>query len=215
MHRKKLLLADHQPDFLEDLEQLLASDYEIVAKASSGGDLIQLAKQLDPDVIITDDSITDDDGVEAVAALRMADLRAKVVVVTRFDDSGVATQAIGHGVDGCVLKRTAQDEIVIAVEEALVGQCWISPVLKSRIIRQVQGGAVTAETEDEVVDSLSDRQREIIRMVAAGRYARDIAEAVDLSRKSVEYQKYKMMRRLGLKSTADFIRFAERRGLAD
>lgn len=215
MHRKKLLLADQQIDFLEDLEQLLASDYEIVAKASTGGDMVQLAKQLDPDVIVTDDSITDDDGIEAVSALRVADLRAKVVVITQSDDSRVATEAIGHGVDGCVLKRAAPEEIVIAIEEALDGQCWISPVLKSRIIRQVQGGDVTAETEDEVVASLSTRQRIIIRMIAAGCYAKDIAEAVELSRKSVEYQKYKMMRRLGLRSTADFIRFAERRGLAD
>lgn len=213
--RKKLLLADDQATFLDGLELLLEADYEIVGKVSNGQDLVELAKLHDPDVIVTNATMSNLSGVETVAALRVAEVRAKVVVMTGQEDTENAAEAIGDGIDGFVLKRAANTELPKAVSEALAGRCWISPDLKLRIIRRVQGGTVKPESEEDVVASMSERQRDIVRKVVAGKFAKEIAVELGISRKSVEYQKYKLMKRLDLSNLADLIRFAMRHDMVD
>ena len=213
--RKKLLLADDHPTFLDRLERLLSDEYEIVARASSGTTLVELAKSHDPDLIVTDYSMPDLTGVEAVTALRQASVRAKVVVLTMHEETEYATEAIGNGVDGYVLKRLAASDLPLALVEALDGRCFISKELRTDIIRRVQGDNVSAESEADIVSEFSPRQISIICMVAKGMGAKEIAKELDISQKSVEYQKYKAMRRLGLAKSTELAAFALRHGLID
>ena len=210
--RKRLLLADDHQIFLEGLERLLQSDFDVVGTASSGDALVDLAKDLDPDVVVTDYSMPGLTGIEALDALRAEGLGAKVIILTMHEDAEYATEAIEHGVDGYVLKRAASAELLSAIQEALGGGCWVSPALAAEIIRGTKRRAGD-ESDEGPGATLSDRQKRILALLVQGKIAKEIASELEISRKTVEYHKYKMMHQLGLKSTAELIQFAVKNGL--
>lgn len=211
--RKRLLLADDHQIFLEGLERLLQADFDVVGTASSGDALVALAKDVSPDLIVTDYSMPGLTGLEALDALRSQGVGAKVIILTMHEDAEYATEAIEHGVDGYVLKRAASAELLSAIREALEGGCWVSPALAAQIIR---GGKKKPEEVEEPAgpgSNLSDRQRRILALLVQGKIAKEIASELGISRKTVEYHKYKMMDQLGMKSTAELIQFAVRNEL--
>ena len=118
--RKRLLLADDHQIFLEGLERLLQSDFDVVGTASSGDALVDLAKDLDPDVVVTDYSMPGLTGIEALDALRAEGLGAKVIILTMHEDAEYASEAIEKGVQGYVLKRAAASELLAALRSASV-----------------------------------------------------------------------------------------------
>lgn len=212
--KKRLLLADDQELFLDGLSRLVEVEFEVVGTTSSGEDLVRMARALAPDVVVTDDAMEDLPGIQPVSALRDAEVEAKVVVLSDSEDGGHAARALEGGAQGYVLKRAASAEILSALRETLDGNLWVSPVVAGKVIlHQAAQLRALGESEDEVVASLSDRQRSIIALVVEGRIAKEIAAELVISRKTVEYHKYKVMKRLGLSNTAELIRFAVRNGL--
>ncbi|MEM9800147.1 MAG: response regulator transcription factor [Planctomycetota bacterium] len=213
MVRKRLVLADDHQIFLEGLERLLQADFDVVGTASSGPDLVALARDQGPDVIITDYSMPGLTGIEALDALRAEGNPAKVIILTMHEDAEYATEAIEHGVDGYVLKRAASAELLSAIQEALGGGCWVSPALAAEIIRGSRERPEAPPREEKPGENLSDRQRRILALLVKGKIAKEIAAELGISRKTVEYHKYKMMDQLGTRSTAELIQFAVRNGL--
>ncbi len=211
MTNHRILLADDHQMFLEGLERLLQKDFEIVGRAQSGHELVSLAGECQPDLIITDWSMPGLSGFDAVKELRARGITAKCIILTMHDDPAYASQAIEGGVDGYVLKRAATSELVSAIEEALAGGCWISPALAAKIIRDKSkvdaGGDATPQS------ALTKRQTWILRLLVEGKIAKEIASDLGISRKTVEYHKYKMMSQLKLGSTAELIKFAVQNGL--
>lgn len=219
MTRCKVLLADDHRIFLDGLERLLQPQYDIVGKASDGRSLVELARELAPDLIVTDYSMPGLSGVQAISALREAASEARVVILTMYEDVEYATEALESGVNGYVLKRAAASDLLEALREAEEGRTWISPIV-ARQLEQRAAGSLPArdQVEESVPDGalaagLSRRQRLILAALVKGKIAKEIAGDMDLSRKTVEYHKYKMMRHLGVKSTAALIAFAFRNGL--
>lgn len=211
--RKRILLADDHQIFLEGLERLLQADFDVVGTASSGGALVALAKELEPDLIVTDYSMPELTGVQALDALRREGVTAKVIILTMHEDAEYATEAIERGVDGYVLKRAASAELLSAIREALNGGCWISPALAAEIIRSNRKKPREDAADARPGSNLSERQRRILALLVKGKIAKEIASELEISRKTVEYHKYKMMDQLGLKSTAELIQFAVRNEL--
>ena len=209
----RILLADDHQIFLEGLERLLRKDFEIVGAAQSGPELVKLASECNPDLIITDWSMPELCGLEAVKEIRKNGLDPKCIILTMHEDPTYASEAIECGVHGYVLKRAATSELVSAIEEALSGGCWISPALAAKIIldRSQEGSGEAAAAAPEA--SLSDRQVRILRSLVEGKIAKEIAGDLGISRKTVEYHKYKMMNQLKLGSTAELIKFAVQNGL--
>jgi len=211
MKTQRILLADDHQMFLEGLERLLEKDFEIVGSAQSGPQLVAMADECSPDLIITDWAMPDLCGLEAVKAIRDKGLSPKCIILTMHEDPAYASQAIESGVDGYVLKRAATSELVSAIEEALAGGCWISPALAAKIIRNQNhdedGSGATPEA------SLTERQKRILSSLVDGKIAKEIASDLGISRKTVEYHKYKMMSQLKLGSTAELIKFAVQNGL--
>jgi len=204
--RHRVLIADDHRILLEGLERLLQPRYEVVGRASNGAELIELAPALGPDLIITDYSMPEVTGVEAVRALRGRGDATPIVMLTVHEDPAYAQEAFAAGVNAYVPKREASSDLLVAMDAALAGDTWLSPSLSSC---DLEGPAQKAPSPD----ALSDRQRHIAGAIAKGQTARQIAESLGLSRKTVEYHKYKLMRDLGLESSAELIRFAVEHGL--
>jgi DNA-binding NarL/FixJ family response regulator len=199
--------------FLEGLERLLEKDFDIVGSAQSGPQLVEMADQCSPDLIITDWAMPDLCGLEAVKAIRDKGLSPKCIILTMHEDPAYASQAIESGVDGYVLKRAATSELVSAIEEALAGGCWVSPALAAKIIRNKNNSEDGSGADASPEASLTERQQRILRSLVEGKIAKEIASDLGISRKTVEYHKYKMMSQLKLGSTAELIKFAVQNGL--
>ncbi len=213
--RCRIVLADDHPIFLEGLQRLLQTQFDVIGTASTGGALVDLVAESAPDLVVTDYSMPGLTGVEAVRALKARGINCKVVMLTMHEDVEYALEALELGIDGYVLKRAASSELISAIKGALLGERWISPALAVDIISASKGLANAKPANEAVpIDRISSRQRHILEGLVQGKIAKEIAGELDLSRKTVEYHKYKMMEQLGVKSTAELIRFAVRNGIA-
>lgn len=212
LKRNRLIIADDHPIFLGGLDRLLSQDYDVVAQASDGRQLVEAARFHQADAIVADYQMPDLTGLEALTELRAAGIDAKVIIITMFEDIEYALDAARQGVDGFVLKRSAASELLQAVRVVLDGERWISPLIRDQFEEREQEIYSNKESEDSVIGSISERQREIIHYISKGDVAKQVASRLGISRKTVEYHKYKIMRRLGYTSSAELIRFAVRRG---
>lgn len=213
--RCRIVIADDHPIFLEGLQRLLQTKFDVIGTASRGDALVDLVVESAPDLVVTDYSMPGLTGVQAVKALKEREINCKVIMLTMHEDVEYALEALELGIDGYVLKRAASSELISAINGALLGDRWISPALAVDIISATKGLANGKPAKEAVpIDRLSSRQRHILGGLVQGKIAKEIAGELDLSRKTVEYHKYKMMEQLGLKSTAELIRFAVHNGIA-
>ncbi len=224
MIRKRLILADKEELLLDGLERLVEDDYDVVGRAHTLKQLMDMARRRSADVMVVSDEIIGPStlgakraggpGSTLVSMAHDAGLKTKIVALTTSEDVDAAIGALTAGINGYLLKRAAPVELLPALREAELGNCWISPVIASKVIVS-QAAATTAAGphEQRVARTLSPRQRRIVTLIVSGKIAKEVAADIGISRKTVEYHKYKVMKRLGLTSTADLIRFAVRNGL--
>lgn len=210
MSRPRVLLADDHVVVSEGLKQLLADDFELVGAVQDGRSLVAAARQLRPDVIVADITMPHLNGIDAMAQLRKDNAHVKVVFLTMHHDPAYARRALEAGASGFVVKHSAPAELVMAIQAALKGQTFITPALASEVLRQAQHGS---RDRDDPAQSLTPRQREILQLLAEGRSAKEIAAALAISPRTVEYHKYQIMEAHGLHSTAELVHFAIKRGL--
>jgi DNA-binding NarL/FixJ family response regulator len=208
--RPRVLLADDHVVVSEGLKQLLAADFELVGAVQDGRSLVAAAKKLRPDVIVADITMPHLNGIDAMVQLRKDNAHIKVVFLTMHHDPAYARRALEAGASGFVVKHSAPAELVMAIQAALKGQTFITPALASEVFRQAQHGSWDA---DDPARSLTPRQREILQLLAEGRSAKEIAAALAISPRTVEFHKYQIMETHGLHSTAELIHFAIKRGL--
>ncbi len=211
MTRARILLADDHRIVAEGLKSILAAEYELVGVVENGQEMLEAARTLNPDVIVADITMPLMNGIEALDAIRKEGLETPVVFLTMHHDVAYASLALEAGAAGYVLKHSAPDELVRAVHAVLEGGTFVSPSLASELFHSSK-----ARPDDKAqrVMALSPRQREILRQLAGGRSAKEVAKALDISSRTVEFHKYKMMDALGLKNSAELIRFAIQQGIA-
>ena len=203
--KPRVLLADDHRIFLEGLEKLLRSEFEIVGTAEDGEALVAAAGETECDAMVIDFSMPSLNGLEALREIRARGIGAPVVMLTMHDSPSYAAAALREGVSGYVLKQSASVELVGALHEALAGKTWISPAIAGDVVRAMQEPEADAS-------ALTDRQIEILRLLVKGLIAKQIATQLDISPRTVEYHKYRMMRQLGFTNTAELIQYAVREG---
>jgi DNA-binding NarL/FixJ family response regulator len=208
----RVVLADDHQILLEGLSKVLSPHVEIVGTATDGAELVRVATSTKPDLIVTDYAMPKLNGLDAIDRIRESGLDPLVIVLTVHLDSEYATQAIERGVNGYVLKSGAATELVSAVTEVLDGGRWLSPMLAMSMLEDAP--QVKGEAESRL-DSLTDRQREILALLVKGKSAKEIAEELDLSPKTIEYHKYRMMGELCVATSPELIRLAVKGGLDD
>ena len=207
MPRATLLLADDHALVAEGLATLLKGHFDLVGTVGDGSQLIEAAQKLRPDVIVADMAMPVLSGLEALRRLKAEGIDAKVIFLTMYADAQLATEALRAGASGYVLKHSAGEELVRAIQEVVQGRVYLTPLLTKDVIT-----TLTEPTTQPPV-RLTPRQREVLRLIAEGRRMKEIAATLQLSTRTVETHKYEMMRALGVDSTAALVRYAIELGL--
>jgi len=211
LKRPRVLLADDHRIVAEGLKSLLAADFELVGVVEDGRALLESANQLKPQVIVADITMPHLNGIDALTQLKKENPGIKVVFLTMHQEAVYARRALEAGASGFVLKHSAPAELVTAIRAALKGQTYVTPALAGELFQALQGGPRKAA---DPVARLTPRQRQIIQLLAEGRSAKEMADALAISVRTVEYHKYQMMEALGLHTNAELIHFAIKHGLA-
>jgi DNA-binding NarL/FixJ family response regulator len=210
MGKPRLLLADDHRIVLEGLRTLLEPDFELVGAATNGMELVEMARQTQPHVIVADISMPLLNGIDAVRKLREESVDAKIVFLTMHSDAVFAGRALEAGANGYVLKHAAPDELITAIRDALRGQIYISTALRSPAIDELLDS--TRRHVKETIE-LTSRQRDVLQLLAEGKSAKEIGVLLDISSRTVETHKYKMMDDLGVKTSAQLVQYAIKHGL--
>ena len=207
MTKPRVLLADDHRMVAEGLKGLLVEEFEVVGIVEDGRALVAAARKLRPDVIVSDISMPQMNGLDALAHLKRDNPDVRVVFLTMHRDAAYARRALEAGASGFVLKHSAPAELVLAVRAALQGRTFISPDLAAEVFRAAK------EKDADPLAVLTPRQREILQFLAEGKSAKEIAGALGLSARTVEFHKYALMDTLGIETSAELIRFAIKHGL--
>lgn len=214
-NRARIIIADDHQILAEGIRSLLEPQYEVVRVVSNGRELIAAAEECQPDVIITDISMPSLGGIEAAIQIRAAGGKAKLVFLTMHRDVAYAHRALEAGASGYVLKHSASSELVTAVQEALRGQTYITPMIAGELLKSYREGELRTDGSALQNSSrqLTTRQREVLQLVAEGRSAKEVAAILKVSVRTAEAHKAHILESLGLRSTAELVQYAIRIGL--
>jgi DNA-binding NarL/FixJ family response regulator len=202
--RPRVLLADDHTMLLDAFRRLLEPEFEVVGTASDGRALVELALTTNPEVIVLDIAMPRLNGMEAAAQLRRKLPGVKVVFLTVNEDPDVAAEAIRLGASGYLLKSSASGELISAIEMALSGKTYITPLItKGRPL-----GLFLNESGKPAADKLSARQREVLQLLAEGHSMKEAGDILKLTPRTVAFHKYAMMETLGFKTGAELVQYA-------
>jgi DNA-binding NarL/FixJ family response regulator len=210
VRKARILLADDHKIVVEGLRGLLQPEFDLVGTAENGLDLMAAAERLQPDVIVTDISMPLLNGIDAIRKLRQSGANAKVVFLTMHPDIVFATRALEAGASGYVLKHSAPDELITAIHEALRGGTFISGALRNPALEELLD---PSKRHVKATLELTGRQREVLQLLAEGKSAKEIAAILNISPRTVETHKYKIMDELGARTTAELVQHAIKHGL--
>jgi DNA-binding NarL/FixJ family response regulator len=202
MTKPRVLLADDHRMVAEGLKGLLTEEFELVGIVEDGRAMVAAARKLRPDVIVADISMPLLNGIDALTPLKQDNPDVRVVFLTMHRDAAYARRALEAGASGFVLKHSAPAELMLTVRAALQGRTFITPDLAAEVFRTAK------ENNADPLAALTPRQREILQRVAEGKSAKEIAAALGLSARTVEFHKYTLMEALGVENSAELIRFA-------
>jgi DNA-binding NarL/FixJ family response regulator len=210
MAKPRILLADDHQIVLDGLTGLLQEEFDLVGTAGDGRELIERCLQTSPAVVVADISMPLLNGIEALRQLRQQGATARFVFLTMHPDATYATRALKAGAIGYVLKHAASEELVTAIRSALAGRVYISPALRTPAFEELRAPG-RSNAREEI--ALTGRQREVLQLLAEGRSAKEIATLLEISPRTVETHKYKIMDDLGVRTTAELVQYAIRHGL--
>jgi DNA-binding NarL/FixJ family response regulator len=203
MRRNTVLLGDDHAIVMEGLARLLKDhDFDVVGAVGDGQALIDAAKRLRPDVIVTDLSMPGLSGLDVLARLKAEGIDSRVIVLTMHKDADLASVAMRGGASGFLLKDSAGDDLLAAIRQVLEGGVYLAPALTRDVMERMAGSAAASEPQ------LTVRQRDVLRLIVKGQRMKEIAANLGLSPRTVETHKYEMMQTLGLHSTAELVRYA-------
>ena len=207
-----ILLADDHAVLRAGLRLLLDAqpDLKVVGEAGDGGATLTLAADLQPDLILLDVNMPGLNGLEVLPLLQKAAPQAKVLILTMHDDEGYLKQALRAGAAGYALKKAADSELIAAVRVVLRGEVYVHPALTKSLLADYLPAQNSAA---DPWDSLSDREQEVLKLVAHGYTAAEIAAKLNLSAKTVETYRARGMEKLGLRSRAALVQLALQKGL--
>jgi len=210
MKKPRVLLADDHQVVLEGLKSLLAGEFEVVGSVGDGRALVDQSAALHPDVIVADISMPGLNGIEAARQIKKTDKNIKIVFLTMHPDATYAANAFEVGASGFVLKHSAPSELITAIHEAMKGKTYVTPLIAGDLIRAYQEGD---SPQKDLFQKISPRQREILQFLAEGKSAKEIASILDISTRTVEFHKYRMMQQLNIKTSAELVQYAVRHGI--
>jgi DNA-binding NarL/FixJ family response regulator len=208
----RVLLAEDHLTVREGLRRLVneQADMEVVAEAGDGREAARLAQELRPDVVVMDVSMPGWDGLKATERLSKVCPQVKVLALTRHDDYGFLTEMLKAGASGYVLKQSASEELIRAVRAVAAGQQYLDPTVTAKVVGSYAGARSNRGPESQ--ESFTEREEEVLRLIALGYSNKEIAGRLSVSVKTVEAHKANGMRKLGLGTRMDIVSYAIFRG---
>jgi DNA-binding NarL/FixJ family response regulator len=210
--RLRILLGDDHPMLLNGLKGLLENHYEVVGSEQNGKDLIEAVLRLKPDLVVLDVSMPILNGIDAAREIKKSLPSTKLIFLTMQTNAIYLRKALEAGASGYVLKSGAAEELLTAIEEARRGNVYITPDFGQAVIESVRDWR---EKGARSPVELTDRQKNILQLLAEGKQNKEIAEIAHISVRTVEFHRSRLMTRLGAHSVAELTRFAIQEGLID
>jgi DNA-binding NarL/FixJ family response regulator len=204
------LLADDHKIVLDGLRSLLEPEFELAGTVEDGRALVSAAEKLRPDVIVVDISMPLLNGIEAVRQIKKLDKQVKVVFLTMHPDVTYAIRAFEAGASGYVLKHSASSELITAIHEAIKGRTYVTPMIAGELVQAYKGGTYQ---QAEEAQQLTQRQREILQLLVEGNSAKEVANLLNISPRTVEFHKYRLMSKLKLKTNSALVQYAIKHGI--
>ncbi len=200
----RLILADDHTILVEAFRRLLEPQYEIVATVSDGRALLEKAPQLNPDVAIIDIGMPLMNGLEAGLRLKQQMPSVRLIYLTMNEDPDLAVEAMRSGASGYLLKSSAAEELLRAIQMALKGKPYITPKIAGGMQKSfIKNPAVKGQAKH-----LTPRQREVVQLLAEGKSMKEVASILKVTPRTVAFHKYRVMEELNLATTAELIQFA-------
>ena len=202
----RVIIADDHALVGEGIRRLLQSDFDVVDCVRDGAALVESTERNQPDVFVTDLSMPGINGLEAIRLLRKRRNRARAIVLTMHADPALAVAALSAGASGYVLKDAVSDRLIFAINEALAGRTFLAPEVCSAVNAPQPTDKPTSEALPPT--RLTKRQQQVLTLIAEGKSMKHIAAALDISRRTVEAHKYKLMRELEVHTVAQLFQRA-------
>jgi DNA-binding NarL/FixJ family response regulator len=202
----RVILADDHTILLEALRKLLEPHCEIVGTVADGRTLLKTAPELKPDVIVSDISMPLINGLDTWARLKEVLPRMKLIFLTMNEDPDLAVEALRCGASGYLLRTSAVKELLRAIQLARKGKSYVTPQMARRMQKPFNKNPNNGPKARAKI--LTARQREVMQLLAGGKFMREVASVLNVTKRTVAYHKYRIMEVLNLKTNADFIRFA-------
>jgi DNA-binding NarL/FixJ family response regulator len=209
MPRPRVLLADDHAMLLAAFQKLLAPTCEVVGTVTDGRALLEAAPRLTPDVIVLDISMPRLNGMDACRQLQPQLPKTRWVFLTVSEDPDLAVEAFRLGASAFLLKSSAASELFTAIERALEGRLYLTPLLAKGVPLPI----FLQRSPSPHADRLTARQREVLQLLAEGHLMKEVADMLHITPRTVAFHKYTMMQHLGLKTTAELVQYAVKQGV--
>ncbi len=214
MKKIKVLIVDDHTLVRDGIRALLGlvADIEVVGEATNGRDALEKVEQLAPDVVLMDLAMPIMGGLETTRRIRKKYPETKVLALTQYDDSDYVVPVIEAGARGFVTKMAAFSELASAIQAVYKGDSYLSPSAAKALVQEYQQ-KTTVEGDKDPYNQLTDREREVLKLVVEGYTAREIADILVISPKTVEWYKTSLMSKINIHNKTDLIKFAIRKGI--
>jgi len=203
-HRARVLIADDHTLIAELCERLLKNEFDVVGVVGDGRSLVREVAKLTPDIVLVDIAMPILNGLDAGQQVKESWPSVKLLYLTVNRDPQVAAEAFRRGASGYLLKTCASSELVVAVRQVLRGGTYMSRGLPKDEINFLR-----RQDRDEL-ERLTERQREVLQLIAEGKLMKEVGATLNMTTRTVAFHKYRIMEALGIKSSAELVRYAVR-----
>jgi len=209
----RVVLVDDHALVRQGFRRILDDDPEltVVGEASNGTDAIALVKKTDPDVVVMDMAMPEMSGLHATMELMKQRPGTKVLILSMYSDEQYVRNALDAGAKGYILKSAIENDLTRAVKAVAAGEQYLAPELSSVLIRAIQTGSF--EKSSDPYERLTQREKQVLQLIAHGKSNKEIAVLLDLSVNTVAVHRANLMSALGVHKTAELVLFAVKKGL--
>jgi DNA-binding NarL/FixJ family response regulator len=210
-----VLLVDDHKIMRDGIKAILnrSSEFRVVGEAENGTDAVQFVKKFRPPLVLMDIGLPGLDGVETTAEILRYQPDCKIVILSMYDDENSVVSAVRSGARAFILKRASDNDLLEALRMVAAGGMYLSPQVSDRLLSRIQKGDLESRATPTVLESLSPREVQVLRLVAEGKTSKEIAVLLDLREQTVRSYRKTMMKKLGVNNVAGLTQLALSTGL--